>query len=182
MLQQRARGHYRCSVILLDNWLQPGDQRRWYPVPFYAGCSRDRRYLVVWGLVGRDAVADVAPPFLGTGAGSRLAVALPAVLRAARLLVWPLDLSVDYSPQGHPSGRRGFSGGRGRGAGGWERALSRPLVSPPRVSVSFAAAVAALAYLPTSNLLFPSGVVLAERNLYLPVLLVAAAAGLGAAW
>jgi len=46
-------------------------------------------------------------------------------------------------------------------------------------SVSFAAAVAALAYLPTSNLLFPSGVVLAERNLYLPVLLVAAAAGLG---
>jgi hypothetical protein len=43
-----------------------------------------------------------------------------------------------------------------------------------------------LAYLPTSNLLFPSGVVLAERALYLPVMLVAALAGAGmarlAAW
>jgi hypothetical protein len=54
-------------------------------------------------------------------------------------------------------------------------------------AVAFAAGLAALSYLPTANLLFPSGVVLAERNLYLavalPVTLVAAAAvWAGARW
>jgi predicted Zn-dependent protease len=48
--------------------------------------------------------------------------------------------------------------------------------------VSFSALLAALAYLPTSNLLFASGIVLAERNLYLPVLLPAAIFGTGVAW
>jgi hypothetical protein len=46
-------------------------------------------------------------------------------------------------------------------------------------AVSFAAALAALAYLPTSNLLFASGIVLAERDLYLPVILPAALVGAG---
>jgi hypothetical protein len=49
-------------------------------------------------------------------------------------------------------------------------------------AISFAAGVAALAYLPTANLLFSSGVVLAERNLYLAVALPAAVVGWGAAW
>ncbi|OLC08731.1 MAG: hypothetical protein AUH42_00755 [Gemmatimonadetes bacterium 13_1_40CM_70_11] len=170
-------------VILLDNWLQPADGRRWYPTPFYAGLAlATAGYLLAWANVGRNAVADVAPPFLGTSAAGRLALALPAVLRAARLLVWPLDLSADYGPQVIPV----QSGASLAAVGGvlvvgsalclvfWCRRRA-PLVS-------FAAGVAALAYLPTSNLLFSSGVVLAERNLYLPVLLVAAAAGLGASW
>ncbi|MGH2603162.1 MAG: tetratricopeptide repeat protein, partial [Dehalococcoidia bacterium] len=49
-------------------------------------------------------------------------------------------------------------------------------------AVALGACVATVAYLTTSNLLFASGVVLAERNLYLAVLLVAAAAGTGAVW
>jgi len=170
-------------VILLDNWLQPAEQRRWYPTPFYAGLGlATAGFLVVWALVGRNAVADVAPPFLGTGAGGRLAVALPAVLRAARLLVWPLDLSADYGPQVIPVG-----GGASSAAVGGVVVVAGALYlvlwcSPRSPLISFAAAVAALAYLPTSNLLFPSGVVLAERNLYLPELLIAAAVGLGAGW
>jgi hypothetical protein len=170
-------------VILLDNWLQPAEQRRWYPTPFYAGLALvTAGYLVVWAVVGRNAVADVAPPFLGASAGIRLAVALPAVLRAARLLVWPLELSADYGPQVIPVG-----GGASLAAAGGVLAVGSVLYlvlwcRGRAPIVSFAAAVAALAYLPTSNLLFPSGVVLAERNLYLPVLLIAAAAGLGAAW
>jgi len=170
-------------AILLDNWLQPAEQRRWYPMPFYAGLALvTAGYLVVWAVVGRDAVADVAPPFLGASAGGRLAVAFPAVLRAARLLVWPLDLSVDYGPQVIPVG-----GGASLAAVGGVLTVGSVLYVAlwcrrRAPLVSFAAVVAALAYLPTSNLLFPSGVVLAERNLYLPVLLIAAAAGLGAAW
>jgi hypothetical protein len=44
-------------------------------------------------------------------------------------------------------------------------------------ALSFAALATALSCLPTSNLLFASGVVLAERNLYIAVLLVGVAAG-----
>ncbi len=170
-------------VILLDNWLQPAEQRRWYPTPFYAGLGfLTAGYLLGWAVVGRHALADVAPPFLGASVGGRLALALPAVLRAARLLVWPLDLSADYGPQVIP-----VRGGASLAAAGGVLVVASVLYlvlwcryrAPP---VTFAAAVGALAYLPTSNLLFPSGVVLAERNLYLPVLLIAAGAGLGAAW
>ena len=53
-------------VILLDNWLQPAAERRWYPTPFYVGLALVTvAYLLAWALVGRNAVADVAPPFLG---------------------------------------------------------------------------------------------------------------------
>src|SRR5207247_598554 len=49
-------------------------------------------------------------------------------------------------------------------------------------ALSFGAWASAATYLPTSNLAFPSGIVLAERNLYLPVLLVAALTGLAVQW
>jgi hypothetical protein len=48
-------------------------------------------------------------------------------------------------------------------------------------AMTFATILAALALAPTSNLFFASGVVLAERALYLPVLLVATGAGVGVA-
>jgi hypothetical protein len=104
------------------------------------------------------------------------------VLRAATLLVWPVSLSVDYGPQVIPA-RAGFSLAALLGAMivlgvpalvGWGRHRAP--------AIAFAAGVAGLSYLPTANLLFPSGVVLAERNLYLAVMLPAAAAGVGIAW
>jgi hypothetical protein len=49
-------------------------------------------------------------------------------------------------------------------------------------AISFAAALAGLSYLPTSNLLFAGGIVLAERNLYLAVALPAALIGTAVAW
>ncbi|OLC47129.1 MAG: hypothetical protein AUH68_01545 [Gemmatimonadetes bacterium 13_1_40CM_4_69_5] len=167
-------------VIMIDDWLRPRGTRR-YPILFYASLAAVTiGYLGVWYAVGRGATADVAPPFLGVGASGRLAVALPAILRAARLLVWPLDLSADYTPQVIPA-----PGAFGAAAlvgvivvlGVLMLALRTRRGAP---ALCFAAAVAALAYLPTSNLLFASGVVLAERNLYLPVLLVAVLAGMGA--
>src|SRR5207302_1257450 len=59
--------------------------------------------------------------------------------------------------------------------GGWRIRRTAP-------TLTFAAWAAAAAYLPTSNLLFPSGIVLAERALYVPVLPVAAAAGCAVDW
>jgi hypothetical protein len=109
-------------------------------------------------------------------------MALPAAVRAAGLLVWPASLSADYSPQviayrTSPDGGAALGGLLVLGVLGLGLAVRRR--SP---AVAFATLTAALAYLPTSNFLFASGIVLAERDLYLPVLLPAAAFGAGVAW
>jgi hypothetical protein len=49
-------------------------------------------------------------------------------------------------------------------------------------AISFAAGLAAFSYLPTANLFFSSGVVLAERNLYLAAALPAVCVGWAASW
>jgi hypothetical protein len=109
-------------------------------------------------------------------------MALPAALRAAGLLVWPASLSADYSPQ-VIAYRTSLGGAAALGAlvvmGVLGLGLAMRRRSP---AVAFAALTAALAYLPTSNFLFPSGIVLAERDLYVPVLLPAALFGAGVAW
>jgi len=126
----------------------------------------------------------VAPVFIGHGAigGGRLAVALPAVARAAGLLIWPVSLSADYGPQVIPA-RTSFSVAAAFGA---LVVAAMPLLvvwcRRRAPAIAFTAALAALSYLPTSNLLFPSGVVLAERNLYLALGLAAALAGMGVQW
>lgn len=171
-------------VILIDKWLQdPEIENRRYPVGFWIALAAvTAGFLAAWLLIGRAGATDVAAVFLGRGTAGRLAVALPAVLRAAALLVWPTSLSADYGPQVIPV-RDGFSIAAVLGAG--------IIVAVPALvvwcrrrapAIAFCAALAALSYLPTANILFPSGVVLAERNLYLAVALVAALASTGIAW
>ncbi|HVH69260.1 MAG TPA: hypothetical protein VM716_15435 [Gemmatimonadales bacterium] len=174
-------------VIVLDRWLrgseEPSPTSLRYPPAFYAALAIVTAvFFVAWYQIGHRATTDVAPVFLGGGTAQRLAVALPAVQRAAGLLLWPATLSADYGPQVIPmhSGLSVAAVGGGViiaatiALGCWARR--------PAPALSFAAGTAALAYLPTSNLLFPSGVVLAERNLYLPVLLPAALAGVAVQW
>jgi protein O-mannosyl-transferase len=171
-------------LILVDDWLYAGDGPR-YPKPFYITLAVVTvGYLAVWSIVGREATADVAPVFyVLNGHGSeRLAMALPTVLRAAGLLAWPAHLSADYNPQ-VIAPRAGFSLAA---VGGALVVVGLPLLAwrlrRGAPAVSFGAAAAMLTYLPTSNLIFPAGVLLAERNLYTPVLVVAAAVGSGAVW
>lgn len=164
-------------VIVLDRWLRGSEEPR-YPTALYGALGVvTAAYLVAWFQIAYHATGDVAPVFLNAGTGQRLAIALPAVWRAAGLLFWPVGLSADYSPQviaAHP----GFSGAALGGALVVVTTLALVWQARrPAPALSFAAGTAALAYLPTSNLLFPSGIVLAERNLYLAVLLVAALTG-----
>lgn len=168
-------------LILLDDWLQRPEARR-YPLGLYAALAvLTAGYLWVWVNTGREATADVAPPFLGAGTQERLAVALPATLRAARLLMWPVDLSADYNPQVIPV-QAGLSV---PSLGGALVVLGVPVLAwycrRRAPAAAFMLLVAAAAYLPTSNLLFASGIVLAERNLYVPVVAVAAGVGYGVA-
>jgi hypothetical protein len=170
------------GLILLDDWLRPGGQPA-YPRRVYGALGIVTiAFLVVWMQVGKSATADVAAPFLGAGLGQRLAMALPALARATALLFWPVSLSVDYSPQVIPY-RTSISFAAILGAGIALLVLWSGFAARRRApALCFAALGTALAYLPTSNLLFPVGVVLAERNLYLAVLLPATLAGLGVAW
>ncbi len=169
-------------VILLDEWLNHEAGRRVPKWVYGTLAVLTIGYLAIWYRIGRAGAADVAAPFIGAGVLERLWIALPANLRGAELLFWPLDLSADYSPAVIPV-RQAVSLAAVLGGivvvgvvvlGLWCRKRAPAL--------SFAALVAALSKLPTSNLLFPSGIVLAERDLYLAVLLPAVLAGMGIVW
>jgi len=180
----KEHGVIAAVVILLDRWLEtPDDQRGPYPAGFWIAVGTTTvGFLVAWRAIGWAGEADAAAVFYGKGMLDRWAIALPAALRAVWLLVWPMSLSTDYSPQVLPA-RTGISVAAVLG-------LCVVAAVPALVfwcrrrapAVAFAAGVAGLSYLPTSNLFFPSGVVLAERNLYLAVALPAALVGMGAAW
>lgn len=165
-------------VILLDRWLDSPDGRPYPRALWIALSAVTIGFVVVWFAVGRAGASDVAPVFLERGAGGRLAVALPAIARAAALLVWPVSLSIDYGPQVIPA-REGVSLAA---LGGTLLLVAVPVgvvwLRRRAPALALALAVGALAYLPTANVLFASGVVLAERNLYLAALVPAVALGL----
>ena len=166
-------------AILFDNWLEGAEAQR-PPVWFWLALGVVTiAFLAAWRAIGVAGASDIAVVFYGKGMLERLALALPIVARAAELLVWPASLSSDYSPQVIPM-REGFSAAVLLGA---LIVVGVPFLivwSYRRAPViAFTALLAALSYLPTSNLLFPSGVILAERNLYLAVALPAAVLGSG---
>ena len=156
-------------AILLDNWLQGPEGRR-YPVGLWIALAIvTGGFLIAWLSIGRAGASDVAAVFIGRGGAGRLAVALPAITCAAGLLIWPASLSVDYGPQ-VIAARTSFSAAAALGA---VLVIAVPVLvvwcRRRAPAVSFTLALGAMSYLPTSNLLFPSGVVLAERTLYLAV-------------
>ncbi|MGH7644558.1 MAG: hypothetical protein ACREMR_03135 [Gemmatimonadales bacterium] len=167
-------------LVLVDDWLQPREDRRYPPALYVALGALTLGFVWLWYGIGGEATAEPAPAFFGTGTGVRLSVALTAMWRAATLLVWPSHLSTDYGPQVIPV----RAGASLAAFGGLVVTVAVPLVawwSRRRApALAFAAVAAAASYSPTSNLLFPSGVVLAERHLYLAVLVPAAAVGYGA--
>ncbi len=180
-------------VILLDQWLCPHPLA---PSPFGRGGTVGRYpgglwialgivtagFVAAWLAVGWVGENDAAAVFYGRGTWGRLAIALPAVLRAAWVLVWPASLSADYGPQVIPA-RAGFSLAA---LLGFCVVLFVPALAlwcrRRAPAISFAAGLATLSYVPTANLFFPSGVALAERNLYLAVALPAVLVGLAGTW
>jgi len=178
----KERGVVAIALIALDDWLRPADTPP-YPRPFYAALAvATLGYFFVWLRIGHSAAADVAAPFIGAGGLARLAVALPALWRAAELLFWPVTLSADYGPQVIPY-RTGLSLAALAGACVVTGIVWLTIVARrPAPALSFAAGTAAIAALPTSNLLFPSGIVLSERDLYVPVILPAVLFGAAIVW
>lgn len=178
----KERGVITPVAILIDDWLRPQTTDRYPRGSLGALAGATIGYLLLWLGIGHAAATDVAAPFLGAGSFSRLAMALPAAVRAAELLIWPVSLSADYSPEVIPY-RTTLSLAAIVGAALVLGVVAMGVLLRKRApAVSFAALLAALAYLPTSNLLFASGIVLAERDLYLPIVLPATLVGAVVAW
>lgn len=116
------------------------------------------------------------------GAGERAWVMLGLAPELARLLIWPARLYADYSPQQvqvHPSPHPDHASGA---------LLLLCIVVLAIVSVrrfplvSFAIVWSAITYLPVANLLIPTGILIAERTLFLPSVGAVLAAGSLVPW
>jgi hypothetical protein len=157
------------ALLLLDDvgMRRPGG--RMLPWRDYAGVVV---LTAVWFLLrvpidaGRS-FHTIAPTFFGLGTAGRLSTMLPVVFVLVRLLAWPFDLFPDYGPQVVPRLEHvtalGLAGLVVVVAAGvlavisWRR----------HRGLSVGLWLVAVAWLPTSNILFPTGVVIAERTLYL---------------
>lgn len=139
-------------------------------------------YLAARGAVlgGAFSAGVEASGFAGTSWSDRLTIMLPGFLAWGRLLAFPLRLSADYAPdQFVPS--TAFDAAHAAGAllvsalavAAWRLRRPVPGFTAGIVWLVVAGSVAA-------NVVFPTGVVLAERLLYLPS--VGAALAVGALW
>jgi hypothetical protein len=122
---------------------------------------------------------DLAPVFVGEGALAVRLTALAALSDVARLLLFPLTLRVDYSPAERTIVHSLLDGRLWLGLAclaGW-CTLTVLAWRRGRLIEAFGLGWVAIAFLPVANLLFPIGVLLAERTLYLPSAGLALAAG-----
>ena len=138
-------------------------------------------YLAVRWIVLRpyEGFQNLAAQFLGQGPLAIRLTAIGAFVDAARLLILPLHLQADYSPMERVAittpldprfllGLLLFAGWAALLALAWRRGW--------RVE-AYGLGWIAIAYLPVANLLFPHGVLVGERLLYLPSVGAALAAG-----
>jgi protein O-mannosyl-transferase len=114
-----------------------------------------------------ESFAMVAPTFFHLGVIGRVSTMLPVVFVVVRLMAWPFDLSADYLPAVVPRLEHPTLLGAAALvlllALGWLAAASWPRHRALAVGLL----IVAISWLPTANLLFPTGIVLAERTLYL---------------
>ena len=121
----------------------------------------------------------IAPVFLGESALAGRLTAIAALGDVLRLLLVPLTLRVDYSPAERTIVRSLLDGRFVIGLAClavWAGLLVMAWRRQRRLE-AYGLGWIAIAFLPVSNLLFSSGVLLAERTLYLPSVGLALAAG-----
>ena len=150
-----ARPSRRRMALYAATWIAVGVAYavvRWYVLRPYAG------------------VYNIAEVFLGAPPAAVRLTAVAAFADFARLLVFPLKLRVDYSPDERTLVTTPFDW---RFAAGllclvlWGALLWLSWRRGRKVEV-FGLGWIAIALLPVANLLFPAGVLVGERTLYLP--------------
>lgn len=170
------------GLLVAAEWLavprRPGESRiriLWPTLAFLAVVAVGflaGRYAVLGDLGGGPPAAGLE----GLGAAGRTAVMLPMVLDWGRLLLWPARLLAQYSPPAYgspPDLTAAVLGGTallGAAVAGWALRYRAPIVA-------FGLAWVAVSLLPVSNMPFPTGVLIAERTLFLPSAGLALSAG-----
>ncbi|MFQ6045139.1 MAG: tetratricopeptide repeat protein [Gemmatimonadales bacterium] len=164
-------------VLALDHWLSR-EPWRGTGALYAATAAVSLGWFHLWrSIAAAAAEPTVAAALRGLDLSQRLATTLPVQLEVVRLLVWPFALSAGYDPQVIP--QRTELGALALFAvvitGAMLILSFRSARRAPAIAFGFLAG--AVAYAPASNLLFPSGITLAERTLYASVLVPAMAAG-----
>jgi tetratricopeptide (TPR) repeat protein len=169
------------ALLWLDDRARPADKERLPLRDYVATLLVTAIWLLARHSVDRGAsFANVAPAFIHLGAVGRFSTMLPVIFVVLRLMVWPWDLSYDYRPQvverlDHLTPMGAF------GLLVFAALLALTLLAWRKDrTVSLGLLVIFLAWLPTSNLLFPTGIVLSERTLYLSSVGLALLAARGA--
>jgi hypothetical protein len=119
-------------------------------------------------LSGEEATPSRAEVLDGLGIQDRVLTMLPVVMHWLRLLTWPLHLQADYAPQ-EIMPAMGFGAPQALGAAIVALMVVAGVLARHRLPMlTTGLAWTAIALLPVSNLWFPTGIVLAERTLFLP--------------
>ena len=119
-------------------------------------------------LPGNLAGTFTADALVGVSLPRRALTMLRIVPQWTRLLLWPAHLQADYSPQ-EIVASTGFGGAEALGALLLGGALLAVWLTRKRApTIAFGLCWMAIALFPVSNLLVPTGIVLAERTLLLP--------------
>ncbi|MGH7528757.1 MAG: tetratricopeptide repeat protein [Gemmatimonadales bacterium] len=133
---------------------------------------------VRWSVLG-DVAHGLFPMFRDASPVAIRLTAVAALADVARLLVFPLTLRIDYAPGERTLVTSLLDGRFWLGMlclALWAVLLVRTFRAGRRVEATGLAWIA-IAFLPVANLLFPSGILLAERTLYLPSAGLALAVG-----
>jgi hypothetical protein len=126
---------------------------------------------VVMAGMNRTQFPFVDNPLVAADFWTARLTALKVIARYLALLVWPGSLSADYSYAEIPMARGAMSD--------WIAwiivaiAIAGVVVFRRNRVIVFIVGFAALTFLPTANLLFPIGTIMAERFLYLPAIALA---------
>jgi tetratricopeptide (TPR) repeat protein len=119
-------------------------------------------------VLGGLGAGAIAPSIERLGLGGRMLVGLQSVPSWARLLVWPSHLQANYSPPAY--GLESTLGLRELGGvallGGLVLALLAAWRRRPPIAFGLLWSVLTLS--PVSNVAFPTGLIIAERTLFLP--------------
>jgi protein O-mannosyl-transferase len=123
------------------------------------------RTLVLSGVVGPTMIAEA---LRGQTMGGRLLTMLQIVPQWTRLLVWPVHLRAEYSPREFVASTS-FGGEEATGLAIVILVLISIWLARKRApGLSFGLAWCCIALFPVSNVVIPTGILLAERTLFLP--------------
>lgn len=181
-LWSKEHGVIAIAVIAVDHALEPRRSRDSATGLYLAVAALTVAWLFLWrGIAGGLVGGGTHAAFFGLSSYGRVMTMLPVYLEVVRLLAWPFALASDYAPQVIQV-RESLTLVGTLGLLTTVAVLAVGALSVRRAPVvAFGILVAVLSYAPTANLLVVSGVVLAERNLYLAVIAPAVIAGWGAA-